>query len=127
MKSSCIVADWISGTVAEAVARFCHSLCASLQDCLLVPADRALCGALDTLFGCALETRVDDVPACGSDGAEAECLKQPAINHMWLQGSFYLLTAAHEFSIPVVSHVLTVPTTVVISLQQASEGLVGRG
>lgn len=46
MRNSCIITDWISGAVTGAVARHCHSLCASLWDHLLNPADRVLCGAL---------------------------------------------------------------------------------
>jgi len=79
------------------------------------------------LFGCALETALLDLQGCSSDWAEVECLKQRMMSYRRLQGSFYLLTAAHDYPPAVVSQTLTVPTTVSISLQQASEGLVGRG
>lgn len=113
--------------MAEAVARRCHSLSTLLWDCLLIPADRALGGAFDMLFSCAPETRLLNLPGCSSGQAEVESLRQPAMSHTWLQGSFYLLTAAGEISPAAVSRLLTVPTTVLTGFQQVSVGLVGKG
>lgn len=78
-------------------------------------------------FSCALETHLLALPGRSSGQAEVECSKQLAMSRTWLRGSFYLLTAACDFPLPVVSQMLTVPTIVIISLQQVSEGLVGRG
>lgn len=83
--------------------------------------------ALDMLFSCARETRLVDLPGRSSGPAEVEYLKQCVMSHAWLHRSFYLPTAACDFPHPVVSQMLTVPTTAFISLQQMLEGLVGRG